>query len=200
MRHAPLLQRTETQTFPAGQIRVEGSPGVRDAFAAELFRLSPPHLRRLSLRGSANLRRLVLSPLGSCPALKALDLGSCPSLEYLLVQSASLKSLDVSGCPTLAKALVQCPALAALAADGCCGLERVTIWSSALTDLDLSGAFCLPDLLGGFQQLKLQSYPTGKPCCMGGAPQPALLPPYSIAVQPPPAPCASPPLRRRARK
>lgn len=91
----------------AQQIRIIESPSVRDAFASELFRLSPPQLRALSLRGSANLRSLVLSPLGSCPALESVDLGSCPSLEYVMVQSATLKTLDLSDCGALTKVTQQ---------------------------------------------------------------------------------------------
>jgi hypothetical protein len=96
---------------------------VRDAFASELFRLSPPRLRRLSLRGSANLRALSLSPAGSCPALEALQLGGCPSLAYLLVQSASLRTLDVGGCASLAKARARRAALGSARA----GVAELTV-------------------------------------------------------------------------
>jgi len=123
----------------ASQIRIDDSPSVRDAFTSELFRLSPPHLKHLSLRASPNLRRLVLSPLGSCPALETLDLAGCASLEFLLVQSSSLKSLDLAGCGGLTKALVYCPGLTRLVVKGCAGLEKVIIWGDALTELDLSG-------------------------------------------------------------
>ena len=92
----------------APQIRIVESPSVRDAFASELFRLSPPHLKALSLRGSGNLRSLVLSPLGSCPALESADLSGCASLGYVMVQSASLKALDLSSCPSLTKVLRGC--------------------------------------------------------------------------------------------
>lgn len=120
------------------EICVVSSPSVRDAFALELFRLSPPRLKHLSLRASSNLRRLVLSPLGSCPVLDELDAGECPSLDYVMVQSNTLKTLDLGGCGSLTKALVHCPQLSKLVLKGCCSLEKAIIWSGALTELDLS--------------------------------------------------------------
>ncbi|KAI8474942.1 MAG: hypothetical protein J3K34DRAFT_489365 [Monoraphidium minutum] len=128
------------------EIRVVDSPSVRDAFASELVRLSPPQLRHLSLRGAPNLRSLVLSPLGACPALERADLGGCPSLEYVLLQSAGLKALDLGGCGALTKALIQCPSLSKLEVEGCPNLEKAIVWSDALTELNLSGSTKLTHL------------------------------------------------------
>lgn len=43
---------------------------MRDAFAAEVVKLSPPLLKVLDLSACHNLHKLVLSPQGSCPALE----------------------------------------------------------------------------------------------------------------------------------
>jgi hypothetical protein len=77
---------------------------VRDAFAAELVKLSPPELHTLDVRGAVYLRRLQLSPMTACPLLQTLNLSGCPALEYVLVQSQSLRTLELHKCPLLAKA------------------------------------------------------------------------------------------------
>ena len=85
------------------QICIPLSPTVRDAFPSELFKLSPPHLRILNLKGCSNLHKAELSPLGSCPSLEELDLSGCPSLEYVLLQSHSLATVNLSNCGALTK-------------------------------------------------------------------------------------------------
>lgn len=84
------------------------SPSVRDAFASEVVKLSPPLLKAINFSGCHNLHKLVLSPQSSCPALAMLNLSSCPGLEYVLVQSNSLKQLDLSGCGALTKVSWPC--------------------------------------------------------------------------------------------
>jgi hypothetical protein len=74
---------------------------VRDVFAAELIKLSPPRLAALDFSCSRHLRHLVLSPLGACPALSSLALAGCAALEHVLLQSASLRRLDLNSCVSL---------------------------------------------------------------------------------------------------
>jgi hypothetical protein len=88
---------------PLLQIRVVNAPSVRDAFAAEVVKLSPPLLKSIDFRGCHNLHKLVLSPQSSCAALENLNLSSCPGLEYVLLQSNSLKQVDLSSCGALTK-------------------------------------------------------------------------------------------------
>jgi hypothetical protein len=76
---------------------------VRDAFAAEVVKLSPPLLKAIDFTGCHNLHKLVLSPPSCCAALEALTLSSCPGLEYVLLQSNSLKQVDLSNCGALTK-------------------------------------------------------------------------------------------------
>jgi hypothetical protein len=107
--HAPpkclpqLWSRLLLLTAPTTQIRVVNAPSVRDAFAAEVVKLSPQLLKSIDFRGCHNLHKLVLSPQSSCPVLEALNLSSCPGLEYVLLQSNSLKQLDLSNCGALTK-------------------------------------------------------------------------------------------------
>lgn len=88
------------------QIRVPAAPSVRDAFANELVKLSPPLLKVVDFNQCHNLRQFVLSPTSSCPVLERLHLSGCPNLEYVLVQSSSLTQLDLSGCEALTKVCV----------------------------------------------------------------------------------------------
>lgn len=122
------------------EARVPGDPSVRDAFVAELVRLSPPRLRVLDLGACRHLRSVSLSPAASCPALEAVGLRACPSLQYVLIQSASLLQLDVSGCEALTKVILQCPRLASLSIRGCSSLAALLVWSDELRALDLTGA------------------------------------------------------------
>lgn len=87
----------------AAQVRVVNAPSVRDAFAAEVVKLSPPLLKTIDFHGCHNLHKLVLSPQSSCPALEALHLSSCPGLEYVLLQSNSVKQVDLTNCEALTK-------------------------------------------------------------------------------------------------
>lgn len=89
--------------MPVAQIRVVNAPSVRDAFAAEVVKLSPPLLKAVDFRGCHNLHKLVLSPQSSCPALETLNLSSCPGLEYVLLQSNSVRQVDLSNCGALTK-------------------------------------------------------------------------------------------------
>ncbi|WIA09607.1 hypothetical protein OEZ85_008999 [Tetradesmus obliquus] len=122
------------------EIRVVNAPSVRDAFAAEVVKLSPPLLKAVDFRGCHNLHKLVLSPQSSCPSLETLNLSSCPGLEYLLLQSNSVRQVDLSNCGALTKVLLQCPKLQSLAITGCSQLESLMLWSDEITELDLTGA------------------------------------------------------------
>jgi len=116
---------------------------VRDAFAAEVVKLSPPLLAKLNLRGSEALSNVVLSPPAACPALKHLDLSFCKSLEYVLIQSTSLTELRLHNCGALGKALIHCPNLAALTLSSCPSLTTAMIWSGELTTLNMNGCNAL---------------------------------------------------------
>jgi hypothetical protein len=85
------------------QIRVVNAPSVRDAFAAEVVKLSPPLLKTIDFCGCHNLHKMVLSPQSSCPVLETLNLSSCPGLEYVLLQSNSVRQVDLSNCGALTK-------------------------------------------------------------------------------------------------
>lgn len=113
------------------------SPSMRDAFPAELVRLSPPELELLELHGASLLTRVVVSPAEALPALTFLDLNSCPALEFAMVQSDSLTTLDLSGCTALKKVLVQCKNLRKLNLAGCSQLETLMLWADELPELDL---------------------------------------------------------------
>jgi len=120
------------------EVKVTWSPSLRDAFPAELIKLSPPELTTLDLHGSELMTRFVMSPLGTCPKLAELDLSSCKQLEYILVQSESIEKLTFNRCPNLKKAFVQCKNMRELACEGCEKLERIIVWSEQLMELDIS--------------------------------------------------------------
>ncbi|KAK9865137.1 hypothetical protein WJX84_007349 [Apatococcus fuscideae] len=112
-------------------------PAVRDAFVAEIIRLSPPHLERLDLSGSVHVTKLVLSPATCCPKLVSLSLRNCPKLQHVLVQSQNLTSLQLSNCAAINKVLLQCNKLESLAMSGCPGISTLMIWSDSLASLTL---------------------------------------------------------------
>lgn len=84
-------------------VTVPGDPSVRDAFVAELVRLSPPRLRMLDLAACRHLRSVSLSPATACPALESINLRACPSLQFVLIQSVSCRQLDLTGCEAVTK-------------------------------------------------------------------------------------------------
>jgi len=92
------------------EICVTYTQTLRDAFPAEVVKLSPPSLKKMELRGSSNLSQFVCSPISSCPSLQTVDLSNCVSLQFVLIQSANLEVLNLSRCPALGKALIQCKA------------------------------------------------------------------------------------------
>ena len=120
------------------QISVNHSQSLRDAFPAEIVKLSPPRLKKMEFRGSSNLSQLTCSPITSCPALQTVDASNCASLQFVLIQSSNLEFLNLSRCPKLAKALIQGKGLRSLNLDGCESLEHLVIWSDSLMELDLS--------------------------------------------------------------
>lgn len=122
----------------ATAIVVTQSPSLREAFPAEVVKLSPPKLETLELRGAAKLTRFVLSPVTACPSLTNLDLNACPELGFVLIQSNTIETLNLSRCTGLKKALIQCKILRNLNMEQCDSLETVMIWSEQLMDLDLS--------------------------------------------------------------
>jgi len=122
----------------AKEICVTYTQSLRDAFPAEVVKLSPPLLTKLELRGSSNLTQFVLSPVNSCPKLQALDLHNCQSLKFVLIQSTALEFLNLSRCSSLTKSLVQCKYLRSLNMEGCDSLETLMLWSDALMELDLT--------------------------------------------------------------
>ncbi|KAL3146241.1 Dynein regulatory complex subunit 6 [Trebouxia sp. C0010 RCD-2024] len=122
----------------AKKINIVGSAAVRDAFLAELVKLSPLELQTLALRGSSNLSKAVISPATTCPKLAHLDLYGSPKLAHVLIQSQSLLSLNLSNCTNLRKAFIQCPQLEKLEAQGCVGLEVLMLWSDKLIELDVT--------------------------------------------------------------
>ncbi|KAK9865136.1 hypothetical protein WJX84_007349 [Apatococcus fuscideae] len=119
------------------EILVQDCPAVRDAFVAEIIRLSPPHLERLDLSGSVHVTKLVLSPATCCPKLVSLSLRNCPKLQHVLVQSQNLTSLQLSNCAAINKVLLQCNKLESLAMSGCPGISTLMIWSDSLASLTL---------------------------------------------------------------
>jgi hypothetical protein len=125
-------------SFIFSQIRITYTQSLRDAFPAEVVKLSPPNLKKMELRGSANLSQFVCSPITSCPSLQTVDLSNCASLQFVLVQSANLETLNLSRCPSLGKALIQCKGLRSLNLEGCDGLHTLMLWSDSLMELDLS--------------------------------------------------------------
>eukprot|EP00891_Asterochloris_glomerata_P000628 jgi/Astpho2/628/fgenesh1_pm.00013_%23_18_t len=132
-----LRERVLTATT---EINILGSATVRDAFVAEVAKLSPPELSKLLLRGSTNLTKVTLSPLSACPKLQTLDLSGCSKLRTLLIQSSSLTSLNISGCSALTKVLIQCPNLERLKMADCTGLKEMLLWSDKLTELDATSS------------------------------------------------------------
>lgn len=130
----------------SSQISITHTQSLRDAFSAEVVKLSPPKLRQLELRGSNNLKQFVCSPSSSCPSLRSVDLSDCDGLDFTLIQSASLEHLNLARCPCLVKALVQCRNLSTLRLDGCDALHTLILWSDSLTELDLSSCTKLSKL------------------------------------------------------
>lgn len=120
------------------QICITYTQSLRDAFPAEVVKLSPPNLKKMEFRGSANLSQFVCSPITSCLSLQAVDLSNCASLQFVLIQSANLESLNVSRCPSLGKALIQCKGLRSLNLEGCDTMHTLMLWSDSLMELDLS--------------------------------------------------------------
>lgn len=121
------------------EIRITNTPSLRDAFASEVVKLSPPELQVLDLKGSSNLHKFVLSPLTSCPKLTELDLSNCDNLEYVLLQSQSLRTLSIRKCTNLNKALIHCPRVNKLVITDCQNLDTLMLWSEELTELDMTG-------------------------------------------------------------
>lgn len=85
------------------KISISHSPALRDGFAAEIFKLSPPELATMSFRGCDNLSKFVLSPITACPSLEDIALEDNTNLTYVLLQSNSLSSLHLHNCPNLEK-------------------------------------------------------------------------------------------------
>jgi hypothetical protein len=92
-----------TSTAGLAQIKVMHSPSLRDAFAAEIVKLSPQELHTVDFSGSSNLHKVVVSPMTACPNLVSLNLSQCATLEYIMLQSSSLKFFDAQGCGALVK-------------------------------------------------------------------------------------------------
>mmetsp|Transcript_22964 Transcript_22964/g.74818 ORF Transcript_22964/g.74818 Transcript_22964/m.74818 type:complete len:260 (-) Transcript_22964:128-907(-) len=128
------------------EVVITYTASLRDAFPAELVKLSPPELSKLELRGSSNLNRFVLSPVTSCPKLVHLDLSSCQMLNFVLLQSASLETVSLARSPVLTKALVQCKNMRSLKVEGCEGLQTLMVWSDQLKELDLSTCSSLTEV------------------------------------------------------
>jgi hypothetical protein len=85
------------------RISIQYSPGLRDGFPAEIFKLSPPDLQSISFRGCDNLSKFVLSPISSCPSLDDVELADNNGLNYVLMQSNTLATLTIHNCPSLEK-------------------------------------------------------------------------------------------------
>jgi len=122
----------------AQEICVTYTQSLRDAFPAEVVKLSPPGLTKFELRGSTNLTQFVLSPVTSCPKLQTLDLQNCQTLNFVLIQSMTLEFLNLSRCAALQKSLIQCKYLRSLDMEGCDNLRTLMLWSDALMELDLT--------------------------------------------------------------
>jgi hypothetical protein len=86
------------------QIRVTSAPSVRDAFAAEVVKLSPPLLKALDLSTCHNLHKLVLSPqVGRNRSTHAQTCGwpgfsSCTILEALRAACGCVCSMSSTPC------------------------------------------------------------------------------------------------------
>ena len=141
-----LTARVTFDDLLSSQISITHTQSLRDAFPAEVVKLSPPKLRQLELRGSNNLKQFVCSPISSCPSLSSVDLSDCDGLDFTLIQSASLEHLNLARCSHLVKALVHCRNLSTLRLDGCEALHTLILWSDSLTDLDLSSCTKLSKL------------------------------------------------------
>ena len=120
------------------QIKVNYGSSVKDSFASEIVRLSPPDLHTLSFKGAELLETFVLSPLGSCPGLKTLDLAGCKKLKYVLIQSDSLETINLSLCVTLKKLIIHARNAAKIDLRDLIDLQEVIIWSDMVDDLDMS--------------------------------------------------------------
>ena len=125
---------------PAPQVKITWHRTLKDEFAAELIKLSPPNMKMLTLHGSENLTQLVLSPIGCCPSLTDIDLASCKELKMVMVQSDVVKRINVSRCPSLSKALIQCKNLEKLVSNHIPQLQTLVIWSDTLAELDVSSS------------------------------------------------------------
>ena len=99
----PLAQQIWPSLYLTWQIKIKGTASLRDAFANEIVKLSPPELTLLDLQHSSNLRNFVLSPMASCPKLTDLNLSGCSSLDYVMLQSPTLRTFDVRGCSKATK-------------------------------------------------------------------------------------------------
>ncbi|KAG2445624.1 hypothetical protein HXX76_000234 [Chlamydomonas incerta] len=121
------------------EIKINNTASLRDAFANELVKLSPPELTLIDLRGSSNLHNFNLSPMTTCPKLTDLDLSECAGLDYVLLQSQTVRSVNLRKNPAMTKALIHCPRLNKLSITDCPALETLMLWTDELTELDLTG-------------------------------------------------------------
>mmetsp|Transcript_120 Transcript_120/g.427 ORF Transcript_120/g.427 Transcript_120/m.427 type:complete len:259 (-) Transcript_120:40-816(-) len=119
------------------KINIMHSPALRDGFAAEIFKLSPPELATMSFRGCDNLTKFVLSPITSCPNLEDIQLEENSNLGYVLLQSNTLYSLAINKCPNLEKILIHCKNLSQLRITKCPKLKHIMILSHELKSLNL---------------------------------------------------------------
>lgn len=121
------------------EINIVHTASLRDAFAAEIVKLSPPELSAVNFSESLNLHNFILSPMGACPKVVDLDLSRCPTLQYVLIQSSTLRTLQLSGCNSLTKVLIHCPRLSKVSLTDCTKLDTLMLWSDEITELDLTG-------------------------------------------------------------
>lgn len=119
------------------KISITYSPALRDGFAAEIFKLSPPELAEMSIQGCDNLSKFVLSPITSCPSLEQISLLENTNLNYVLLQSNSLHELNVHNCQNLEKLLIHCKNLSKLTVTKCPNLKHIMVLSHELKALDL---------------------------------------------------------------
>eukprot|EP00892_Ulva_mutabilis_P002347 jgi/Ulvmu1/12112/UM084_0038.1 len=140
-------------------IQCEHSATVRDAFAAELVKLSPPRLATLSFCGCPNLHRFVLSPINACPSMVNLNLSCCSGLEYVFVQSMSLQIIDLSNCPNVTKAIIHAPNSLKITLKNCPKLSSIHVWSDQLTQLIFDGCTGIQSLVCRCDKLSRVSHP-----------------------------------------
>mmetsp|Transcript_14006 Transcript_14006/g.35948 ORF Transcript_14006/g.35948 Transcript_14006/m.35948 type:complete len:258 (-) Transcript_14006:10-783(-) len=125
------------------KISIMYSPGLRDGFPAEIFKLSPPDLQTIHFRGCDNLTKFVLSPITSCPSLEDIELVENNAMSYVLLQSNTLASLSIHNCPSLEKALIHCKNLSSLTITKCPKLRHIMLLTDELSTLDLSDSTSL---------------------------------------------------------